>query len=171
MLMTLGHYHGYSPLPLRSGVSIAAGYAAWRTFTRDSREVWLELAADAARLAWPDDPMIHDLVYVEPVPPANDVAVVTCPNQEDTPMGPIDGLNRLREMQRETEALNERVADAYVIDSEYDEDDDTYSLEKLLAGCCTPGKPCPDHIDDVIEDWQEAQLDRHPEHGAPTGAA
>jgi hypothetical protein len=79
------------------------------------------------RATWPDDPMIHDLVYVEPEPPP------------------------------------EQTADACAPDDEYDDADadESYSLEKLLAGCCTPGKPCPNHIDDVIEDWQDAQLDRH----------
>jgi hypothetical protein len=65
MLMTVGHYHGYPPLRLKPGVAIAEGYRAWRTFSRDSAEIWLALAVDAARAAWPDDPMILDLIFVE----------------------------------------------------------------------------------------------------------
>jgi hypothetical protein len=129
MLMTIGHYHGYPKLPLKAGVAIAEGYAAWRTFTRDSREAWLVLAADAVRTAWPDDPMIHDRVYVETEPPADDVAAVPRQDQENAPTSLTGGLN-------------EQAAAAYVPDSEYDADDaNSFSLEKRLAGCCTPGKP------------------------------
>jgi hypothetical protein len=163
MLMTVGHYHGYPTLPLKPGVSIAEGYAVWRTFIRDSREQWLDLAADAMRATWPDDPMIHDLVYVEPEPPADDVATGTRPDQENAPMSTTDGLDELRAVPRETDALNDRTAAAYVPNSEDDDtgDDENCSLEKLLAGCCTPGKPCGDHFDDVFEAWRDEQTDRH----------
>ena len=97
----------------------------------------LGLAADAARATWPDDPMIHDLVYTP----------LTSEHEETPP------------------SLNERTAAAYVPDSETATRGRRVSLEKLLAGCCTPAKPCPDHIDDVIEAWQDAQLDRHLEGG------
>jgi hypothetical protein len=65
MLMTVGHYHGCPLLRLKPGVSIAEGYRAWRTFTRDAAETWLALAVDAVRAAWNDDPMSRDLIYVE----------------------------------------------------------------------------------------------------------
>jgi len=65
--MTVGHYHGYPPLRLKPGVSIAEGYRAWRTFTRDADAAWLALAAESARAAWSDDPMIRHLIWVEQV--------------------------------------------------------------------------------------------------------
>jgi len=72
--MTVGHYHGYPLLRLRPGASIAEGYRAWRTFTRDADDAMLGLAADAARTIWSDDPMTRDLIYVEPDENADDAA-------------------------------------------------------------------------------------------------
>jgi len=86
VLMTVDMCHGYPPLPLKPGVSIDAGYTAWRTFSRDAAENWLALAVDAARAAWPDDPMIRNLIYVEPDENADDAfcrnANGVCQNQK-----------------------------------------------------------------------------------------
>ena len=66
MLMTVGMCHGYLPLPLKPGVSIAEGYIAWRTFTRTADDGTLALAAESAREIWSDDPMTHDLYGLGP---------------------------------------------------------------------------------------------------------
>jgi hypothetical protein len=42
-----------------------------------------------------------------------------------------------------------------------DEDDAVPSLADELAGCCTPGRPCFDHFDDVFEAWRDHQTDLH----------
>jgi hypothetical protein len=34
-----------------------------------------------------------------------------------------------------------------------------------LAGCCTPERPCPDHVDAVFETYRDAQEDAYLEHG------
>ena len=149
MLTTFGHYHGYPPLPLKPGVSVAEGAVAWRTFTRFSDDAMLTLAADAARTIWSDDPMVRDLYYTP-----------LTAEHEESPMGLIEGLERLRAMQRETEPLNERTAAAYVPNSEYDDEHDD-----PLAGCCTDSWPCPDHFDLVFESYRDRQTDRHLEHG------
>jgi hypothetical protein len=65
VLMTLGMVHGYPRLPLKPGLSVAEGQRAWRTFTRSSGQDGLGLAAAAARVAWGDDPMVQDLLFVE----------------------------------------------------------------------------------------------------------
>ena len=65
VLITVAMRHGYPRLPLKPGVAVADGYAAWRTFARDADAEWLGLAAEAARTAWGDDPMIRDLMYFE----------------------------------------------------------------------------------------------------------
>lgn len=66
MLITLGQHHGYPRLPLRPGISIAEGYAAWRTFTFTVSVDMLVLAAQSSRTIWSDDPMTSDLYHVEP---------------------------------------------------------------------------------------------------------
>ena len=63
VLMTVGMCHGYPLLPIKPGVSVAAGYAAWRTFTRDAGEHWLALAVDSVRASWSDDPVTNDLTH------------------------------------------------------------------------------------------------------------
>ena len=67
VLMTVGMCHGYPLLPLKPGVSIAEGDAAWRTFTRCSDDAMLTLAVEAARASWGDDLMTRDLIYVEQI--------------------------------------------------------------------------------------------------------
>jgi hypothetical protein len=62
VLMTLAMAHGYKRLELKPGIAVAYGERPWRTFTRCSDQQWLTLAAVAARPAWGDDPMVHDLV-------------------------------------------------------------------------------------------------------------
>ncbi len=66
MLMTLGARYGYPRLPLKQAVAIAAGYTAWRAFTRGARTDMLWLAFRAACSTWPAEPMINDLLYREP---------------------------------------------------------------------------------------------------------
>lgn len=83
--MTVAMRHGCPRLPLKPGVTVAEGYTAWRTFTRDADDNWLELAAEAARVAWGDDPVIYDLRYVEPVRAQNckddaDATAGCCPD-------------------------------------------------------------------------------------------
>jgi hypothetical protein len=74
VLMTLAMRHGYPRLPLKPGLSVAEGERAWRTFTRSSGQDWLGLAAEAARAAWGDDPMVGDLLFVDRTGPWGDAS-------------------------------------------------------------------------------------------------
>jgi hypothetical protein len=76
MLMTLGARYGYPSLPLKRGEALAEGYTAWRTFTRTARPDMLWLADLTARAAWPADPMVGDLLYVEPTGEPSPVAAL-----------------------------------------------------------------------------------------------
>jgi hypothetical protein len=46
-----------------------------------------------------------------------------------------------------------------------DEDNAMPTLAEELAGCCTPGRPCPDHFDDVFEAWRDHQTNLHLDDG------
>ena len=65
VLMTIGARHGYPRLPIKAGISIVEGMVAWRTFTQGADASMLSLAAEAARVAWPDGLVACDLLDVE----------------------------------------------------------------------------------------------------------
>jgi DNA modification methylase len=61
VLMTIGARHSYPRLPLKAGVSIAGGEAAWQTFTRTADADTLHLAVESARATRWDDALVNGL--------------------------------------------------------------------------------------------------------------